>query len=321
MVTRRTVCVAVGTALVALATGGVASAADKLRVALAVPGFTPYAPVYAAQDLGIYKAKNLDVELTVYRGGPAAQEAVAAGAADILSFFPPGVALAIKKGVKEKIVAGAASVTPQGWHILVKADSPIKSLKDLAGKKIGITAKGATSDFYALWAGKMSGGEIQTIPLGGAGILPALKASQIDAAALWPNLSYRLIEGKEGRSLVDLGKEMPPNLPEVWVATDAMIAEKPDLVKRFLESIMKATAHMQKDEAYGVGYVKKYAEEKDDKVAKMAYDAIIKTARTDGKVEVEWLKNAYQLANLAGIADLPPIEQIWTDKFLPVKAE
>jgi NitT/TauT family transport system substrate-binding protein len=305
----------------AFAAAGAASAADKVRVGLAVPGFTPYAPIYAAQDLGIYKAKNLDAEITVYRGGPAAQEALAAGAADVISFFPPGVALAVKKGVKEKIVAGAASVTPTGWHIIVKADSPIKSLKDLAGKKIGITAKGATSDFYALWAGKMSGGEIQTIPLGGAGILPALKASQIDAAALWPNLTYRLIDSKEGRSLVDLGKEMPPNLPEVWVATEAMINDKPDVVKRFLESVMKATVHMQKDAAYGVAYVKKYAEEKDDAVAKEAYEAIIKTARTDGKIEVEWLKNAYQLASLAGITDLPPIETLWTDKFQPVKAD
>lgn len=319
MPTRSMIRVAAAVALVAAAVP--ASAADKLRVGLAVPAFTPYAPVYAAENLGFYKAKNLDVELTVYRGGPAAQEALAAGAADMISFFPPGIALAVKKGVQEKIVAGAATVTPAGWHIIVKADSPIRTLKDLAGKKIGMTSKGSTSDFYALWAGKQSGGEIQTIPLGGAGMLPALKANQIDAVALWPNLSYRMIESKEGRSLVDLGKVMPPNLPEVWVAAQSMIDGKPDLVRRFLEAVMKGTAHLQKNEAYAIAYIKKYAEEKDDAVAKMAYDAIIKEARTDGRIEVEWLKNAYALAELAGVGDLPPIDQLWTDKFLPVKAD
>jgi len=321
MIGRRTglAWIVAGTALLGLAHA--AAAQDKVRVGLAVSGFTPYAPVYAAQELGIYKAKNLDVELTVYRGGGAAQEAVAAGAADIISFFPPGVAIGISKGVKQKIVAGAATVTPQGWHILVPPDSNIRTLNDLVGKKIGITSKGSTTDFYALWAGKTGGGDVQGIPLGGGGIIPALKSKQIDAAVLWPNLTFRLIAGNEARSLIDLGKEMPPNLPEVWVATQAMIDGKADVTRRFLESVMAATVRMQKDETFGLAYLKKYTEEKDDAIVKLAYDSVIKGARTDGRIEVAWLRNAYQLAETAGIGGLPPVEDIWTDKFQPVKAE
>ena len=63
------------------------TAAEKVRVGLAAKGYTPYAPIHAAAELGYYKAKGLDVELTVYRGGGASQIALTAGAADMINFF------------------------------------------------------------------------------------------------------------------------------------------------------------------------------------------------------------------------------------------
>ena len=99
MITTRTLFCAFTLAL-GLAAGG-AEAAEKVRVGLSAPGYTPYAAVQAAEELGYYKAKGLDVEITIYRGGGAAQEALAAGAADVISFFPPGAAIAMLKGVKQ----------------------------------------------------------------------------------------------------------------------------------------------------------------------------------------------------------------------------
>ena len=127
--------------VVAAGTATGAAAQDKVRVGLAVGGFTPYAPVYAAQELGIYKAKNLDVELTVYRGGGAAQEAVAAGAADIISFFPPGVAIGISKGVKQKIIAGAATV--MFAVLLLSAAVSLDSAIRLAGSTVAVKFDGS----------------------------------------------------------------------------------------------------------------------------------------------------------------------------------
>jgi NitT/TauT family transport system substrate-binding protein len=71
-----------------------AHAADKVRVAVAAV-YTPFAPIFAAQELGFYKEQGLEVEATVYRGGGPAQEAMAAGAADVLTNSPMGAALAI----------------------------------------------------------------------------------------------------------------------------------------------------------------------------------------------------------------------------------
>ena len=135
---------------------------------------------------------------------------------------------------------------------------------------------------------------------------------------LWPNLTYRLIEGGKYRSVVDFGAVMKTNLPEVWVASQAMIDKKPDVVRRFLEAVMKTTKHMQDNEAYGLAYIKKYTKEKNDSVAKLAYDVIIKNATIDGMIKPEWLQNSLELATIAGIKDLPPIDQLFTDKFVPI---
>ena len=102
-----------------------ASAQTTVRIGLAVSNYGPYAPVYVAEELGYYKENGVKVEVTAYRGGGAAQEALAAGAADMINFFPPGVALAVKKGIKEKIV-GIGSSTPNGWHIVVMAIRPTR---------------------------------------------------------------------------------------------------------------------------------------------------------------------------------------------------
>lgn len=111
---------------------------------------------------------------------------------------------------------------------------------------------------------------------------------------------------------------MKTNLPEVWVASQAMIDKKPDVVRRFLEAVMKTTKDMQDNEAYGLAYIKKYTKEKNDSVAKLAYDVIIKNATIDGMIKPEWLQNSLELATIAGIKDRPPIDQLFTDKFVPI---
>ena len=186
------------------------------------PNYGPYAPVHAAEELGYYKQNGIKAEVTAYRGGGAAQEALAAGAADMISFFPPGAALAVKKGIKEKVV-GIGAATPVGWHLVVMSNSPYRTVKDLAGKKIGVTAKASTTDFYALWAADRAGVRVDTIPVGAPGLIPTLKSGQIDAAVMHSPLPFKLIIPGEGRSLIDLGKEMEPTLPDVWIATQSIM--------------------------------------------------------------------------------------------------
>jgi NitT/TauT family transport system substrate-binding protein len=295
-----------------------AQAADKVRVAVATV-YVPFAPIFVAQELGFYKEMGLEVEATVYRGGGPAQEAMAAGAADILTNSPMGAALAISKGIKQKVVAAGGTVTPGGWHIIVRKDSGIKSMKDLDGKKVGVTGKGSTTDFFALWAAKNSGVKVQTIPLGGNGLLPAIKNSQVDAIVLWPTFSFRALKDSALMDLVDLGKVMPPVVPDSVVASQEMIDKRPDVLKRYLQALMKAVDYMQKHEDYTKKFIAKYANESDPDVLDRAYREVMMEVHTDAMIKPEWIKTSLGLMQLLSSDPTPPVDAVFTDKFLPVK--
>jgi len=310
-------CAITATAIALIATSAPLFAQEKVKIGLAVPNYGPLAAVYLAEELGYYKQFGVQAEITAYRGGAAANQALAAGEADLIDFFPPGVALAVKKGVKEKIVS-PGSVFADSWHLVVLKDSPIKSVKDLAGRKVGITAKGSTTDFFALRAAKKGGGEIQTIPVGAGGLIPALKGKQVDAVSMHSPLPLQLIASGEGRSIVDYGKEIGPSLPDVWVASQTIIDQRPKALEGALRAIFKATRYLKENRAYALKYLKNFTQEADNKVIELEYETAIMGRSTDAVMRPEWLRASMALAEGSGL-DFAGIEEIYTDKFAHVK--
>src|SRR5712691_2563765 len=98
--------------------------------------------------------------------------------------------------------------------------------------------------------GKKGGRPGRDDPLGAPALIPTLKSGQIDVAVLNSPLSFRMIIPGERRSLVDLGKDMEPTLPDVWVATQSLIDGNPKAIEGTLRSIYKATAYMKKNRAF-----------------------------------------------------------------------
>ena len=244
---------------------------------------------------------------------------MSAGAADIITYFGAGVALAISKGAKEKIVS-AIDPTPHGWQFLVLANSPIKSIKDLDGKKIGVATKAGTADMFALWVADKAGVKVQTIPVGGGGMVPALRAGQVDAIAMFPGLSLQLVATGEARSLMDLGKEMEPTLPDVIVASQEMMDKRPQIVRGTLAAIYKAVGHLRNNREWALKYLKDFTEEKDDKVNVLTYEQVVVPLSQDGMVKPEWISNSVNIAaKVWGLDDLRKVkpEDIYTNAFLP----
>ena len=307
-------------ALVALLTSisGLSRAAEEIvRIGLATSTWAPYAPVYLADDLGYYAKHGIKVEVTAYRGGGAAQQALAADAADIINFTPPGVALAVKKGIKEKII-GPGMPTPLGWNIVVLADSPIQSLTDLEGKKVGISRKGSTTDFFSLAMADRAGVTVETVPVGTSALISALKAGDIDAATANSTVAGRLLFSGEGRSLADLGEELPPVLPDVWVASQAMLDSRPEIARAVLEAIYKATVHLQENRDFALGYLKDFTRLEDDELIERELDVVIAGRSVTGEMDPAWLEASLALAALIGLDELPPVSELYTDAFADV---
>lgn len=308
----------------AVITAGIhgAFAQQLIRVGLPVPGDASHAPAaVAAEKLGYYKAANLKVEITVYRGGAAAQEAMSAGAADIINYFAPAVALAVSKGAKEKII-GAGSNRAGGWHYLVSPNSPVKTFKDLAGKKVGITTKASTTDLLTLWMADRAGITVQTIPVGGGGLVPSLKTGQVDAIILFPGVTYRLLLAGEARSIFDFGKDKEPSLPDLWVASQEMIDKRPEQVRAFLGAVYRAVEHMQKNRDYGLPLLKEFTKEENEKALAMTYNDVTLKQSNDGVIQRAWIERMVGVAAKAwGLKELSSvkIDDFFTDRFIPGK--
>lgn len=297
-----------------------ARAADTVRVGLAAV-YPAYAIPYAANELGFYKEKSLDVQITQFRGGPATQEALASGAIDISTIAPAAAALAIAKGVQEKIVALSVPPTPQGWYILVPTASSIKSMAELKGKTVGVTQKGSLTDFWVQQAAAKAGITVQTIPLGAAAVMPALKAKQVDAAILWPIFSYKGIADGDFRSINDLGATMESSVSEGWAASNELIQNRPAVLRRWLEANAKAIIYLQshENESWAIGFLKHYFDEKDDHVIKLALDNFIRRINPDGVMKPEWMKASLDLAASAGMETKLTADQIFSTAFTPIK--
>jgi NitT/TauT family transport system substrate-binding protein len=313
---------AVVAATIVTLSGAATSAQELVRIGLAVPHNAAYVQFYAADTLGFYKDAGVKAELTIYRGGAASQEALSAGAADIITYFGAGVALAVSKGAKEKIVA-AIDPTPHGWQFLVLANSPIKTLKDLDGKKVGVATKAGTADMFALWIADQAGARVQTIPVGGGGMVPALRAGQVDAIAMFPGLSLQLVATGEARSLMDIGKEMEPTLPDVIVASQEMMDKRPQAVRGTLAALYKAVGHLRNNREWALKYLKDFTQEKDDKVNVLTYEQVVVPLSQDGMIKPEWISNSVNIAaKVWGLDDLRKVkpQDIYTNAFLPAAA-
>jgi NitT/TauT family transport system substrate-binding protein len=306
-------------AVLALSIGSIATARAEDVVRIGLPTKTYYPTIIAetAQRQGLFAKEGIKAELTIYRSGAETFEAMAAGAADLQLNSVALVAAGRPKGVKVKAVAGAA-LGYYGWYFMVKADSKAAKISDFEGKKIGITAAGSASDVLARWTMQDRKVKFTTVPLGGGGLVPNMLSGNVDAVVLYSPLSFRVLQEKQGRSLIDYGASVPPHLSGVWIAPDKLIGEKPQLIQKTLNALYGAVAFLQ-DKANRAESAKLVAEidEIPPKIAEAELDDDLSHMSATGEMTEEWLNRSLDLARLVGMNDLAPMNEIYT-AFKPV---
>ncbi|WP_420132282.1 ABC transporter substrate-binding protein [Rhodopseudomonas sp.] len=171
-----------------LLSAGVASAQSKVTIAIGGGACLCYLPTVLAKQLGEYDKAGLSVELVDLKGGSDALKAVLGGSADVVSgYFDHTVNLAAKKQEMQSFVVY------DRYPGLVLAVSPghtaeIKSIKDLAGKKVGVSAPGSSTDFFLKYLLKKNGVDPNNVSVIGVGLgataVAAMQQGQIDAAVM-----------------------------------------------------------------------------------------------------------------------------------------
>src|SRR4030088_167940 len=176
-------------ALLALAlTSTFAAAQSKVTVAIGGGACLCYLPTVLAKQLGEYDKAGLAVELVDLKGGSDALKAVLGGSAAAVSgYFDHCVNLAAKK---QELQAFVVYDRYPGLVLVVSPshNAEIKSIKDLAGKKAGLSAPRSSSDFFLKFLLKKNGVDSTGVAVIGVGLgataVAAMEQGQIDAAVM-----------------------------------------------------------------------------------------------------------------------------------------
>jgi NitT/TauT family transport system substrate-binding protein len=266
----------------------------------------------------LFDKEGIECQLTIYRSGAEGFEAVAAGAADLVYNSSSSVAAGIMKGVKSKCVANGA-LGYYGWHLVVKPDSPIKKLSQLAGKKVGITSAGSGTDLLARWTMASEKIEFTRVPLGGGGLVPNLLTGNIDATVLYSPLTYQMMQSKQAVSIADFGALVPAHSTGSWIASDKFIGERPQVLQKALNALYGGVGFLRAPQ-YRAAAVKLIAEidEIPEPIAAAELDGNIVKLSTTGEFRREWMERCLEMARLIGMKDLAPVDQIYVSNFKPV---
>ena len=178
-----------GVALAALVlSSGLALAQSKVTLAIGGASCLCYLPTMLAKQIGEYEKAGVNVDVVEFKGGSEALKAVMGGSADVVSgYFDHCVNLAAKGQHLQSFVVYDRY---PGFALVVspKHAAEIKSIKDLANKKVGVSAPGSSTDFFLKYILKKNGVDPNSVGVIGVGLgasaIAAMEQGQVEAAIM-----------------------------------------------------------------------------------------------------------------------------------------
>ena len=300
---------------------GQPKALGKVTLGLSVAKTFEFLPAHAAEDLGTWTKRGLEVSLVAFPGDARLQQAFAAGSVDFGLGSASGALTAIAKGLDTRLVGSISnSVKLMG---LVAAPE-IKSKEDLKGKTVGATGPNALTDILVKYLSKKLTGDaergIRRAHLGAfPNQLAALKTGQVQAFVWTLEGIFEVEKQGVGKYLLSFGDEFPDFVFEVIIGTKKMIDEKPEVVRAFLEGWYEAQAHMKADKDYTVALFARKMETPPD-IGARVWELDRQTLVDDGVFGDAALRAAAQsLVDTGVLKEIPPLDTWVEKKFLPVQ--
>lgn len=243
--------VVLAAASAAIMTGSSAYAQDTLKIAIGqINNWENQAPTLG-QDAGIFKKHNLKIEAVGTQGAGETIQAVISGSADLgAGVGVAGVMRAFQRGAPVRILLPAFTGTGDlYWY--VKADSPIKSLKDAKETNtIAYSTNGSSSNNIVIAFVQELGTKAKPTATGGPpGTLTSVMSGQIDIG--WAAPPFGVKEIKEGKiRIVARGSDIPSlrgqTVRAIIVNADALKTKK-DAIMRFVKAYRESVDWMYAD--------------------------------------------------------------------------
>lgn len=311
------VCI-LGTSL-ALAGACPSFAADKLRIGKPQAKPFEFAPVEIGIETGIFAKNGIEAESIGFGGASRMHQAMAAKNLDIAIGSGPEMALTAKGS--PEIAVAAMYGPPNGLCIVVLPNSPIKTVKDLKGKTIGISSPSGLTAWAAKELARREGwgpAGVKPVSLGSQdGIIGGVLAGNVDAAVTATENAHRFERSGRLRMVTTFGDVIPDFLAHVIFASKDLVASNPDAVRRFLKGWFETIAFMRQHKDETVRIAAKVVQIAPEIVAE-TYDEQIQYFSTDGRFHKKSLAVVERAFMDLGFLDKPPdMTSLYTEVYLP----
>ncbi|HEY3470249.1 MAG TPA: ABC transporter substrate-binding protein [Amycolatopsis sp.] len=237
--------------------------AAKLRVSMMSTIDT--APFWLAKDGGYFQREGLDVSTTEAATGQASLTKLLSGDADIAySSYTPFFVARSKGTADVRLVADASSAGPRSTGVVALPTSGIRSVADLAGKRIGISAPNTIADTLTksvLADNHVDAAGVKWVPLPLPNTASALKNGDIDAGFLTEPFITDAAREVGAVLVADTGTGSTVDFPTAgYAALGSFTSASPSVVAAFQRAMSAATrdavADRKKIEPLMVKYAK-----------------------------------------------------------------
>lgn len=282
--TARKTLAALGVGLLCATASSLAAAADKVVAQLDWLPSGDKAAFYVGLSEGFYAEQGLDVVIQTGRGSSDALTKVATGVADVGSAgFSALLSAAAQNKMPVKAVYAYFTELPDSF--LTVKGSGITSIKDLAGSKVGATALSSSRVLMPMVLEKngLKPEQVQTQLVDANVLAPMLASGKVDAIS-----AFRTQSALAAALLKERGKEMVvlpwsafglQSYGTVVVASDKMIEQRPDVLKRFVAAFNKSVDYALAHPDAAGRAVKKAAPEIDEAVARAQFESAMPLIR------------------------------------------
>jgi len=283
-------------------------------------GFSSF---YIAQQKGFFINQGINASLVSYDTDAALITAVSAGKADFSVATPLEISDAISSGTKIQIIGNVETSIPPGAGIVVRASSNITTAAQLAGKKVGIVAKGTLPDYLALQLEKSTGITFTEVVLTGASRTTSLLGGQVDALVSVDPELYQLAGSRQAKMIVDLSAQLSGQWTPYTVlfTRPTMIQNQSDVIKKVMQALYNSAAYMHFDAKDTIPLVANFTSSSTD-IGTRLYNDTISVLSTNGAVDPNFLmQNINNLKTIIGDKSVTPtIGTLYYGNFVPMTA-
>jgi len=234
-----------------------ASAEDTLKVASPQRGAWESSAPELGQQAGIFKKHGITLDLLYTHGSYEAQQRVISGSLDLgMDIDLMDVLRASVRGAPVRIIGANVTGSTNYWYVL--NTSPIRTIKDLAGKTISYEENGSLSQYNVLDFMKGNRVKAKLVPTGApAATFNELVAGRVDVGWAAPPFGIDKIEQGEIRVIAranDVSRIQGMTV-SVLLTNAASLQRRKDVLTRFMQAYRETIEWMYSDPAALQRYV------------------------------------------------------------------